>query len=218
MAEGVRAAVAKRLSGGEVLERPEENGHQSKRLKRDGGEEEEDQSKRSPKRKIVLLMAYSGKGYHGMQVRGSIKRRGRPLLRSVGFRAAGAGREGCGFRSWGGDRWVQWLLGSSGVVVAGLRKLSVVHLLYSMTSEHAFQYRASADLSKAGLQTRLLRRLKAQALQFCQCVMCCLMILPDPCTSFRLKLYISKQLGRGFLRSDLRLSHCVLQNVQILGN
>ncbi|KFV76839.1 hypothetical protein N308_04226, partial [Struthio camelus australis] len=27
----------------------------------------EDQNKKSPKRKIVLLMAYSGKGYHGMQ-------------------------------------------------------------------------------------------------------------------------------------------------------
>ncbi|XP_068510331.1 LOW QUALITY PROTEIN: pseudouridylate synthase 1 homolog [Anas acuta] len=68
MAEGLRAAAAKRLSGGgEGPGRPEENGRQSKRLKGGGGEEEEEQGKKSPKRKIVLLMAYSGKGYHGMQ-------------------------------------------------------------------------------------------------------------------------------------------------------
>uniref|UniRef100_A0A8C0B835 Pseudouridine synthase 1 n=1 Tax=Buteo japonicus TaxID=224669 RepID=A0A8C0B835_9AVES len=72
MAEDSRAAVAspaKRLnSSSEVVERLEENGHQNKRLKRDADEEDvEDQSKKSPKRKIVLLMAYSGKGYHGMQ-------------------------------------------------------------------------------------------------------------------------------------------------------
>nr|XP_009930813.1 PREDICTED: tRNA pseudouridine synthase A, mitochondrial [Opisthocomus hoazin] len=72
MAEDLRAAVAsqaKRLSSSsEVLERLEENGRQNKRLKRDAGEEDaEDQNKKSPKRKIVLLMAYSGKGYHGMQ-------------------------------------------------------------------------------------------------------------------------------------------------------
>uniref|UniRef100_A0A8C3IKN8 Pseudouridine synthase 1 n=1 Tax=Chrysemys picta bellii TaxID=8478 RepID=A0A8C3IKN8_CHRPI len=30
-------------------------------------EDAEDQNKKFPKRKIVLLMAYSGKGYHGMQ-------------------------------------------------------------------------------------------------------------------------------------------------------
>ncbi|NXT79589.1 TRUA synthase, partial [Zapornia atra] len=48
--------------------RPEENGHRDKRLKRAVGEEDaEEQNKKTPKRKIVLLMAYSGKGYHGMQ-------------------------------------------------------------------------------------------------------------------------------------------------------
>uniref|UniRef100_A0A8D0F2H5 tRNA pseudouridine synthase A n=1 Tax=Strix occidentalis caurina TaxID=311401 RepID=A0A8D0F2H5_STROC len=72
MAEDLRTAVAsqtKRLnSSREVVERLEENGHQNKRLKRDADEEDaEDQNKKSPKRKIVLLMAYSGKGYHGMQ-------------------------------------------------------------------------------------------------------------------------------------------------------
>ncbi|XP_068268629.1 pseudouridylate synthase 1 homolog isoform X2 [Nyctibius grandis] len=72
MAEDLRATVAsqtKRLnSSSEVVERLEENGHQIKRLKRDADEEDaEDQNKKSPKRKIVLLMAYSGKGYHGMQ-------------------------------------------------------------------------------------------------------------------------------------------------------
>lgn len=81
MAEDLRAAVAsptKRLnSGSEAVERVEENGHQNKRLKRDADEEDaEDQNKKSPKRKIVLLMAYSGKGYHGMQVRGLAKQRG----------------------------------------------------------------------------------------------------------------------------------------------
>uniref|UniRef100_A0A8C9FBG7 PUS1 n=1 Tax=Pavo cristatus TaxID=9049 RepID=A0A8C9FBG7_PAVCR len=45
-----------------------ENGQQAKRLKGTAGEgDAEDQNKRTPKRKIVLLMAYSGKGYHGMQ-------------------------------------------------------------------------------------------------------------------------------------------------------
>lgn len=73
MAEDLRAAVAsqtKRLnSSSEVVQRLEENGHQNKRLKSNADEEDaEDQNKKSPKRKIVLLMAYSGKGYHGMQV------------------------------------------------------------------------------------------------------------------------------------------------------
>ncbi|XP_056389156.1 pseudouridylate synthase 1 homolog [Hyla sarda] len=44
----------------EVLE---ENGHDAKRFKVDP----EEQNKKYPKRKVVLLMAYSGKGYHGMQ-------------------------------------------------------------------------------------------------------------------------------------------------------
>ncbi|KAM4763104.1 pseudouridylate synthase 1 homolog isoform 3-T4 [Cyanocitta cristata] len=72
MAEDLRAAVSsqtKRLnSSSEVIQRLEENGHQNKRLKSNADEEDaEDQNKKSPKRKIVLLMAYSGKGYHGMQ-------------------------------------------------------------------------------------------------------------------------------------------------------
>ncbi|RMC05872.1 hypothetical protein DUI87_17415 [Hirundo rustica rustica] len=72
MAEDLVAAVAsqpKRLnSSSEVVQRLEENGHPNKRLKSDADEEDaEDQNKKLPKRKIVLLMAYSGKGYHGMQ-------------------------------------------------------------------------------------------------------------------------------------------------------
>lgn len=47
--------------GSEALE---ENGHDAKRFKVDS----EEQNKKHPKRKVVLLMAYSGKGYHGMQV------------------------------------------------------------------------------------------------------------------------------------------------------
>lgn len=78
MAEDLIAAVAsqtKRLnSSSEVVQRLEENGHQNKRLKSDADEEDaEDQNKKLPKRKIVLLMAYSGKGYHGMQVCGLAK-------------------------------------------------------------------------------------------------------------------------------------------------
>lgn len=44
----------------------EDTQHPSKRLR---GSEDEEQPRKLPKRKIVLLMAYSGKGYHGMQVR-----------------------------------------------------------------------------------------------------------------------------------------------------
>ncbi|XP_025051464.1 tRNA pseudouridine synthase A isoform X1 [Alligator sinensis] len=73
MAEGLRVAAAsqaKRLksssTNSEEIEKQEENGHQAKRFKRDQ-EDVEDQNKKLPKRKIVLLMAYSGKGYHGMQ-------------------------------------------------------------------------------------------------------------------------------------------------------
>ncbi|XP_072271817.1 pseudouridylate synthase 1 homolog [Pyxicephalus adspersus] len=47
----------------EGSETVEENGHDSKRFKSD----HEDQAKKYPKKKVVLLMAYSGKGYHGMQ-------------------------------------------------------------------------------------------------------------------------------------------------------
>lgn len=116
MAEGLRAAAAKRLSGGgEGPGRPEENGRQSKRLKGGGGEEEEEQGKKSPKRKIVLLMAYSGKGYHGMQVRGQHRTApGRPWgprgwqERGGGLGAASpaaaAGTSGCR-GSWGRRLW-----------------------------------------------------------------------------------------------------------------
>lgn len=81
MAEELRAAVASQTkranSSSEVVERLEENGHQKKRLKTGADEEDsEDQNKKSPKRKIVLLMAYSGKGYHGMQVCGLAKYHG----------------------------------------------------------------------------------------------------------------------------------------------
>uniref|UniRef100_A0A8C8VL37 Pseudouridylate synthase 1 homolog n=1 Tax=Pelusios castaneus TaxID=367368 RepID=A0A8C8VL37_9SAUR len=61
------ASQAKRLQSSiEETEKPDENGHQDKRFK--GCQEDvEDQNKKFPKRKIVLLVAYSGKGYHGMQ-------------------------------------------------------------------------------------------------------------------------------------------------------
>lgn len=53
----------------------EETEHPAKRVK--GGEDEEPPRK-LPKRKIVLLMAYSGKGYHGMQVRRAAPRQPLP--------------------------------------------------------------------------------------------------------------------------------------------
>lgn len=83
--------MAKRPSG--AGEGPEENGQQGKRLKGTADEgDAEEQSKRTPKRKIVLLMAYSGKGYHGMQVRGvQGERRRRPGGRGAAGRGAGLG-------------------------------------------------------------------------------------------------------------------------------
>ncbi|XP_068919599.1 pseudouridylate synthase 1 homolog isoform X1 [Petaurus breviceps papuanus] len=66
------AAAAKEDAGNKVrgskdwgLKKWEEAEPQAKRLKNSG--EEEEHSRKLPKRKIVLLMAYSGKGYHGMQ-------------------------------------------------------------------------------------------------------------------------------------------------------
>lgn len=47
----------------EDSETVEENGHDAKRFKPD----DEEQAKKYPKKKVVLLLAYSGKGYHGMQ-------------------------------------------------------------------------------------------------------------------------------------------------------
>lgn len=45
----------------------EENGHEVKRFK-DNEEEVKDEAKKFPKKKVVLLLVYCGKGYHGMQV------------------------------------------------------------------------------------------------------------------------------------------------------
>ncbi|KAL8180249.1 UNVERIFIED_CONTAM: tRNA pseudouridine synthase 1 [Gekko kuhli] len=74
MAEELRIVTncqARRLKSGNGREeeenaKQEENGHEAKRLKA-GQEERDDGNKKYQKRKIVLLMAYSGKGYHGMQ-------------------------------------------------------------------------------------------------------------------------------------------------------
>ena len=44
----------------------EETEQQAKKLK---SSEDGEQHRKLPKRKVVLLVAYSGKGYHGMQVR-----------------------------------------------------------------------------------------------------------------------------------------------------
>ncbi|XP_070618677.1 pseudouridylate synthase 1 homolog isoform X2 [Erythrolamprus reginae] len=59
---------AKRPREGDGREpgKQEENGHDAKRLK-DHEEEVKDEAKKFPKKKVVLLLVYCGKGYHGMQ-------------------------------------------------------------------------------------------------------------------------------------------------------
>ncbi|XP_058850565.1 pseudouridylate synthase 1 homolog isoform X1 [Acipenser ruthenus] len=53
--------------GVEGKSEPAENGKGVKRFKANAKEPDEEEQKKLPKRKVVLLMAYSGKGYHGMQ-------------------------------------------------------------------------------------------------------------------------------------------------------
>ncbi|XP_007426163.1 tRNA pseudouridine synthase A [Python bivittatus] len=64
--EGLENSLAKRLREEEELRKQEENGHDAKRFK-DNEEEVKDETKKFPKKKVVLLLVYSGKGYHGMQ-------------------------------------------------------------------------------------------------------------------------------------------------------
>lgn len=165
MAEDLRAAVAsqpKRLnSSGEVAERPEENGHQNKRLKRDADEDDaEDQNKKSPKRKIVLLMAYSGKGYHGMQVRGLAKR---DLLffevRWVYNCNQGLSREQLQLQKLGQEQPTPGFrcLGSN-----LNKKVSGASLMFAGSSASAFSAEHWLKVFEKLLQTRLLRRLKAE--------------------------------------------------------
>lgn len=54
--------------GVEGKSEPAENGKGVKRFKANAEEPDKEEQKKLPKRKVVLLMAYSGKGYHGMQV------------------------------------------------------------------------------------------------------------------------------------------------------
>lgn len=42
--------------------------NEAKKIKTEEEEKTDEEEKRFPKRKVVLLMAYSGKGYYGMQV------------------------------------------------------------------------------------------------------------------------------------------------------
>lgn len=71
----------------------EDGEHPAKKVKSDGDEERRG---KLPKRKIVLLMAYSGKGYHGMQVWPPGKRR---VPRGLGAGAAAVEAVGpAGFR------------------------------------------------------------------------------------------------------------------------
>ncbi|XP_063171969.1 pseudouridylate synthase 1 homolog isoform X2 [Candoia aspera] len=69
--QGLGNSLAKRPRDGDGREEKqpgmqEENGHNAKRFK-DNEEEVKDETKKFPKKKVVLLLAYSGKGYHGMQ-------------------------------------------------------------------------------------------------------------------------------------------------------
>lgn len=79
--------------GGRVWEDAEQP---AKKLKSSG--EDGEQPRKLPKRKIVLLMAYSGKGYHGMQVRGSgpLRSGDRALAPGRGLGASEAPRERAG--------------------------------------------------------------------------------------------------------------------------
>ncbi|KAE8634891.1 hypothetical protein XENTR_v10002459 [Xenopus tropicalis] len=72
MADPEKESLLKNVTTGDIRkacvlqeesEGQEKNGHQAKKFKAD----QEELSKKHPKRKVVLLMAYSGKGYHGMQ-------------------------------------------------------------------------------------------------------------------------------------------------------
>ncbi|XP_061458467.1 pseudouridylate synthase 1 homolog isoform X2 [Rhineura floridana] len=65
-AKRLRSSYSDREEKEEEAGEEEENGHETKRFKT-SGEDVGDGAKRFPKRKVVLLMAYSGKGYHGMQ-------------------------------------------------------------------------------------------------------------------------------------------------------
>uniref|UniRef100_UPI00398F0D1A pseudouridylate synthase 1 homolog n=1 Tax=Pristiophorus japonicus TaxID=55135 RepID=UPI00398F0D1A len=69
--QGMASAV---LEGGERRAGPEQEPEPGGKRKPEAGGQlqaakrlKEDQSKKCPKRKVVLLLAYSGKGYHGMQ-------------------------------------------------------------------------------------------------------------------------------------------------------
>lgn len=76
-------AVSGWRGGGRVWEDAEQPAKKLKSSSEDG-----EQPRKVPKRKIVLLMAYSGKGYHGMQVGegglGPPPSRGPPALRLRG--------------------------------------------------------------------------------------------------------------------------------------
>lgn len=90
-------AVSGWRGGGRVWEDAEQPAKKLKSSSEDG-----EQPRKVPKRKIVLLMAYSGKGYHGMQVgdgAGSTPLAGAPRApapgRGLGVREAawGSGRQ-----------------------------------------------------------------------------------------------------------------------------
>lgn len=60
-------SLAKRPREEKEPGKQEENGHDAKRLKVNE-DEVKDEAKKFPKKKVVLLLVYCGKGYHGMQV------------------------------------------------------------------------------------------------------------------------------------------------------
>ncbi|XP_069476169.1 pseudouridylate synthase 1 homolog [Ambystoma mexicanum] len=60
---GLTSGGGKRAVSDQDYERDDKNGQITKKFK----SEADDQSKKFPKRKVALLVSYSGKGYHGMQ-------------------------------------------------------------------------------------------------------------------------------------------------------
>lgn len=80
----------------------------AKRRKTDVEQSQED--RRYPKKKVALLLAYSGKGYYGMQVQTSASS---PSLCPAAFKSVLVGRGILDLRSSGPSRMTWWLRSSN---------------------------------------------------------------------------------------------------------
>lgn len=64
----IQAAKKRRTSAEEQKQDQEQDQEQRQRQKQDVDQDQDGDNKKIPKKKVALLMAYSGKGYYGMQV------------------------------------------------------------------------------------------------------------------------------------------------------